>query len=374
MAIPTEPFYGCLCLETSDKHSLPLSDERQQKGFPLPEIHFNIWERGQKKEEAFLDIGLMLYPGDPAERIEIFLPWEFDASSIEDLSTRILGPNGVSAVFNEAWTSSAGVNSPGGFVTRNDGTVFTIVPYDYPQIGKRNHKNGFLHSIVFDVAKIAAMSTTASRNSRTTPDRMYVRVRVKNVPKSFYRVGINQGDAFGGGALYTTEIIDFRLNVRRGVPPAIESFLNGRFIEFSKVQLFLMKSRDQDIVFEDKLFRACRSLEDENFWAEYILPMNSPHAEVEQSRKHVQGSLGYQWRKTPDAGTLGVNEFGTLARFKSFRVNLKTASVFFALALLVGVIGNGAYDGLCWAGTKVYTWAKMPELDNEATPNKEAKP
>lgn len=350
MATLAQPFYGCLCLETASKHPLPPADQRQQAKIPLPEIHFNIWEEGIDTD-PFLDVGVMLAVNDPAEHIEIFLPWAFAAPDIEDLSARILGSNGVSAVFNEAWTTSSGVNSPGGFVTRGDGTVFTILPYDQPLIKKRQHRLGALHSIVLDVAQLARTSAATAANAGKPPDHMYVRFRVKGAPQSFYRVGIEQSDALGGGALNRTEIIDVRLNVRRGVPQAIEAFLNGRFIEFSKVQLFLMKSRNHDIVFEDKLFRACRSLEDENFWSEYILPKGSPPATIAKSLNQVKGSLGYQWKKTPDPGVSGVKEFGILARFKSFTISKRIGTLFLVLALLVGALGNAVYDLGKWALT-----------------------
>jgi hypothetical protein len=376
MATSTEAFYGCLCLEVADTRTVPPLNDRITRNIPLPEIHFNIWEEGGGNTEPFLDIGIMLATNDPAERIEIFLPWELKDAHIEDLSSRILGPGGVSAIFNEAWTSSTGSGCPGGFVTRgNGGGVFTIVPYDPPQIKKRQFQNEDFHSIVLDVGQLTAISNAAAVNAPTPPEQMYVRIRVKGVPQSFYRVGIDQGDALGGGALYRTEIIDFRLNVRRGVPTGIESSLRGRFLDFSKVQLFLMKSRDHDIAFEDKLFKACRSLEDEKFWAGYILARRHTPEELAASVRHVQGSLGYQWKKTPEGSQAGVKEFGTLARFKSFRVHRKTASLFLALALVVGAAGNGVYDGVSWiaeqvctAVKKVYTSTTTPNPDKEAKP------
>jgi hypothetical protein len=286
----------------------------------------------------------MLAINDPAERIEIFLPWGLAAGDIEDLSPRILAPNGVSAIFNEAWTSSAANNCPGGYVTRNDGSVFSIVPYDRPVVEIRNHPLGPLHSIVLDVPGLLRTSGVTTATAPRPADKMYVRIRVKKVPPKFYQVGIDQGDVFGGSLLNRTEIIDFRMNVRRGVPTAIESFLRGRFIEFSKVQLFLMKSRDQDIVFEDKLFKACRSLEDEKFWAEYILPYGSSSRASEKSRKRVQRSLGYQWTKSPGTSQTEFSEFGMLARFKSFKTKKRTIAVFVVLALVIGAAGNGVYD------------------------------
>jgi hypothetical protein len=344
MATAPEPFYGCLCLETTSSLNNPLPPVgiRQQSNIASPEIHFNIWEG--KGMDPFLDIGVMLDINDPAERIEIFLPWGIAAGDIEDLSPRILGPNGVSAVFNEAWTSSGANNCPGGYVTRTDGSIFSIVPYDRPIVETRNHSLGTLRSIVLDVTGLRAISAVTTAGAQRPAVKMYVRIRVKKVPPKFYQVGIDQGDVLGGSLLNRTEIIDFRMNVRRGVPAAIESFLRGRFIEFSKVQLFLMKSRDEDIVFEDKLFKACRSLEDEKFWAEYILPYGASSSASEKSRKRVQRSLGYQWTKIPVTSQTEFSEFGMLARFKSFRTKKRTIGLFVVLALVLGAAGNGVYD------------------------------
>ena len=346
MVTTSEPFYGCLCLETTSltsNGSLPQLRERQNSHIPLPEIHFNIWEEGTGTK-PFLDIGVMLAINDPAELIEIFLPWKLERGKIEDLSPRILAPCGVSAIFNEAWTSSSSTHNPGGYVTRNDGSVFSIVPYDQPVVQSRKHQLGELHSIVLDIPQLRTTSQTTAATVLSNLKLMYVRIRVKDVPQQFYRVGFDQGDALGGGTLNRTEIIDFRLNVRRGVPSAIESFLHGRFVEFSKVQLFLMKSRDQDIVFEDKLFKACRSLEDEKFWAEYILPFLSTTKAKDKSLRQIKGSLGYQWKKTPDSNQAEVSEFGMLARFKSFKMRKRAIVLFIIAALILGVAGNGMYD------------------------------
>ena len=362
MTTSSNSFYGCLCLETFSNATTPLQprDSRQQASppIPLPEIHFNIWEENAK--DAFLDIGLMVSTSDPAECIEIFLPWTVQDENIEDLSPRLLVHNGISAIFNEAWASSTAPNVLGGLVTRTDGSVFAVVPYNKPVISQRSHTLGTLHSIVL---QLGSLKTAAIASGGTkVPEQMYVRFRVKKVPPNFYRVGFDQGDALGGGALTRTEIIDFRLNVRRGVPVGIEHFLTGRFLEFSKVQLFLMKSRNQDIVFEDKLFRACRSLEDEAYWAEYILPLKPSDRTLKKSLQHVKGSLGYQWKKTPDSAQLAVSEFGMLARFKSFHMRKRTALLFLVVALFVGITGNLMYD----------TFVKPYIVDSILSPKDEA--
>ena len=175
---------------------------------------------------------------------------------------------------------------------------------------------------------------------------MYVRFRVKNVPEHFYRVTITPRDTIFLSSWQRTEIIDFRMNVRRGVPSGFEQLVNATFIDFKKVHLFLMKSSDQDIVFEDKLFRSCRSLEDEHFWANYSIDVNSKEEEKELSRKRVKNSLGYQWTKTIVNG-LPISEFGTLARFKNVRFGLVK---FVIAAGLVGALGNIAWDAVKYLG------------------------
>lgn len=143
-----------------------------------------------------------------------------------------------------------------------------------------------------------------------------------------------------------TEIIDFRLNVRRGVPLGLEHSI-GRFVQFAKVHLFLMKSRNQDIVFEDTLFKACRSLEDEKFWADYSLPKVADSRARKKNLAHVKKSLGYQWTKVSVAtagGTITpVKEYGILARYKDVRFGILK---FVLIALVVGALGNALWDAV----------------------------
>lgn len=308
----------------------------------LPEIHFNIWEEGVDTAPS-LDIGVMLDVNDPTSTIEIFLPWILKDDNVEDLYSRLSNGIGISVIFNEAWRTSSAANQLGTIVIRDGLPSFTVFPYK-PKVSVREFNEGTFYSVVLDVKKLAFSSAGAVANTPHVPNQMYVRFRIKNVPHNFYRVGFNQGDAFGGGALSRTEIIDFRLNIRRGVPVGLESILNGKFIEFSKVQLFLMKSKDQDIVFEDKLFRACRSLEDEGFWADYIQSKGASQKMLDKCLAHVKNSLGYQWRKTPETGHAEVSEFGILARFKSFKMRKRTIFLFVCIALILGAGGNAVYD------------------------------
>jgi hypothetical protein len=193
------------------------------------------------------------------------------------------------------------------------------------------------HVLSLDIAQLRTKSNGLSSSS----PKLYVRFRIRSVPKSFYCVGIAQRDRWWVSSSQRTEIIDFRLNVRRGVPADLERSI-GPFVDFSKVHLFLMKSREQDIVFEDTLFKSCRSLEDEEFWAGYS--SDGTEADKRNSLLNVKQSLGYQWSKKggPD-NKAPVKEFGILARFKKVEFGI---GKFLVWVLILGALGNALWDGI----------------------------
>jgi hypothetical protein len=310
----------------------------------LPELHLNIWEKRDWGciESAFLDVGVMLDTAETAQTLEFALPWKVENDDLEDLSLRLNEQGAVPAIFNESWVSS---NSNGGAGLVTDpisGEVFTVVQ-THNDLTVHDHNQGTKleqRTIRLNIPGIKTKSASAS----TAAKRMYVRFRVMNVPRNFYRVSINPKDRILLSSWQRTEIIDFRMNVRRGVPQGFDQLVKGEFVEFSKVHLFLMKSRDQDIVFEDKWFRACRSLEDEHFWANYSLPPLPNDWKRFWSRQRVKSSLGYQWTREPIPNkTNAVTEFGTLARFKSVRFGILK---FIVVAGLVGAVGNALWDGV----------------------------
>jgi hypothetical protein len=337
MADPSK-FYGLLVLATGRTVAPKL----------LPELHLNIWEKKSWGffESAFLDVGVMLDATDTAQTLEFVLPWSVKNTHLEDLSLRLQERGATPAIFNESWVSSAS-NGGAGLVTDPvSKEIFTVVE-THGDLLVYEHNKGTKqeqHSIRLNIPAIKKKAVTAS----ATAKRMYVRFRVKDVPRSFYRVSLNPRDWIFLSSWQRTEIIDFRMNVRRGVPVGFEQLLNGTFLEFSKVHLFLMKSRAQDIVFEDKWFRSCRSLEDEHFWAGYSLANNPNDWQRFWSRQRVKSSLGYQWTKVTDKNSAtgagaAVKEFGTLARFKDVRFGIIK---FIVVAGLVGATGNMFWDAV----------------------------
>lgn len=344
-------FYGLLVLTTGRTASPAI----------LPELHLNLWERGDAPWSftAFLDIGLMIDVNDTAQTFEFALPWEVKKDDLEDLSLKVLEQNAVPAIFNEIWSSTVS-NGRAGCVTISNSESFTVVEPNSDLL-VHEYNPGTNNRLVTIRLKIPGL-VNKSKSTFPAAQRLYVRFRIKNVPHSFYQVDISPKDRILLSSWQNTEIIDFRMNVRRGVPLSFDTNLGGEFAEFSKVHLFLMKSRDRDIVFEDKLFRACRSLEDEHFWAGYSLSGKWANLLSFWSRHHVKNSLGYQWTKTAHkdsaGGVVPVREFSTLARFKKVRFGLLS---FIIAALFVGAGGNAIWEGgkLKFGNTAFAKWVEQ---------------
>lgn len=349
----TEKF-GLLCYATGPAVTTPSVTAVDATSRPwLPEIHLNIWERDDSQAEQgkdFFDIGLMFDIQEPATTIELIFPWQVQADAIIDLSSSIAASDAVPAIFNESW----GVSGQGGdYVVYDPSNVspsFALVSIIGAWTAKKHdakwgagpaEKKIDVHSISIEIAELLKRAKTASMATNQPIEKLYTRFRVLNIQRDFYCVGADEGRSDISAVLrQRTEDIDFRLNVRRGAPPNLEKAL-GRFVEFSKVHLFLMRSRDKDIVFQDKLFKASRSLEDEDFWARYSLEkVAGTDAELTTNRERVKRSLGYQW-KSGGRG-IGVKEFGTLARFRVVKFAVRP---FLLWAVLIGVAGNLVLEG-----------------------------
>ncbi|MFH1987999.1 MAG: hypothetical protein ABIK25_10285 [Pseudomonadota bacterium] len=332
------PTYGLLCFARHPSGWIAPTNSP----FVLPEIHLNIWEQESSKKantaDSLLDIGLMLDVNDQTTSIELIFPIKINLSTVKDLSSVVSQPQAVPAIFNESWAvASMGTQGKDAVVYDPSGRSknFAIVSVE-GAIAETKHSGHDALSIsiqsLIQRGKIVANSTGHSI------ERVYIRFRLLEFKRDFYCVGTGQNtEKWWQPSWQRTEDIDFRINVRRGAPPGLEGTI-GSFLDFSKVHLFLMRSRAKDIIFQDKLFKASRSLEDEEFWAKYSIYGTT--TSLDASLKRVQNSLGYHWKS---ANPASVKEFGTLARFKIVEFGV---GKFVAVALIVGAMGNMLWDGL----------------------------
>ncbi|MEN9480447.1 MAG: hypothetical protein RLZZ298_1842 [Pseudomonadota bacterium] len=338
MATCPPPTYGLLCFAQNSSGSTTQSSGN----FLLPEIHLNIWEQVSNKKtnavNSSLDIGLMLDVNDQTTSIVLIFPAKIDLATVADLSTVVSQPQAVPAIFNESWAvTSIGTQGKDTVVYDPSGRSksFSIVSVE-GAISETTHTGHDALSI--SIQPLIQRGKMVANSTGHPIERVYIRFRLLEFKQDFYCVGSRQDtEKWWQPSWQRTEDIDFRINVRRGAPAGLEGTI-GHFLDFSKVHLFLMRSRDKDIIFHDKLFKASRSLEDEEFWAKYSI--YGTQMTPEASLKRVQNSLGYHWKSSC---TEPVKEFGTLARFKIVEFGV---GKFVAVALIVGAMGNMLWDGL----------------------------
>ena len=223
-----------------------------------------------------------------------------------------------------------------------DGTVFqgansAATPGTAIKQSNYTTPDGNRYGVTIEIKNLIKQATQAAASTKfNTVEKFYVRFRLRNADRGAYCVGVNDVTNWWGPSWQRTDVIDFRVNVRRGAPTNIENIVNGSFMEFSKIQLFMMRDRNQDIAYQDKLFKACRSLEDEEFWASYSF---NDKDNVNKVRGNVKRSMGYQW-KYDDEGK-PVREFGIAARFKVVEFGI---GKYILTALILGAFGSGLWD------------------------------
>ncbi|WP_155518332.1 hypothetical protein [Ralstonia solanacearum] len=303
-----------------------------------------------------MDIGMMIGDRDLTDAVQIDLPWKIDISDISDLGARLNGEKTIAAIFNE--------------VVHYDG----FAEGNFANISFRRDDEEFgdftllrLNSRFYDLQKVflsdgGIVSQLTIRLPKPVDEhkpRAYIRLRIRGVPKEMYTSTFRQQDRSLLSSSTETRIVDFRINVRRGVPDELLSgYDTAQFPQFSKIHCFLTTERGDECVFQSKNYNGCRSLVDEDVWNEYIKRDMRDGVPPEMS---VSNYLGYQWTASykpsaVDKNTTsssektapppGVKDLAVLGRFSKTTSGPLYIARFLMLGLLFGVSGNALWGVL----------------------------
>lgn len=333
-----------------------------------PELHINIWEIKTKflsKKSSLLDIGFKFNIENNTKKLILVFPWKIESKDLLDLSSKFETNNALRAVFNENYSCTHKTQEGGYVVKENTKTLFNIIEILVNNIEIKNHtinlcnqKKEIFSSLEFDISDLKRIS----QDIDNTSSYFYFRLRISNIPDIFYKSKISYFKQLITGASTLLQLIDFRVNVRRDIPDEIfkeTKYRPNDLLEFKKIHLFLMKPKKEKITFENKYFIACRSLENETYWAEY-----SGHR-----RKIIKQSLGYQWTEKikTDNNTKRYDGLTILARFESLKFNLWVYA--FAILFLGFLSGLSTNYFLNWItdDTKI----EMQLKDTDLSPNLE---
>lgn len=315
---------------------------------PKDELHVNLWEVAGRQ---FLDIGVMINTPENIKAVQIDLPWKFDKTKVFDLGSRLVGEKIVAAIFNEVVrydgandSSFARVSFP---QSNNDTGNFSLI--------RLNSNNFVTNPIALSEGGSSTQLTVALEQAPESEDnlRCYIRFRIIDIPEGIYTAKFYQKDRNLLSSSLETRIVDFRINVRRGVPEDVLSARTDLFFpRWKKIHLFLTVDRAREMTFDSENFIACRSLEDEEIWNSYIALDN--HSTERQCS--VSDYLGYQWTVKASKRDIGesvveyvpAKDLVALARFSQVTSSGWYMFRFIILALAVGASGSGVWE--IWKG------------------------
>lgn len=314
----------------------PLNEKKRND-----ELHINIWEIGDKTSGPFMDIGVMISSRDHTGFVQVDLPWEVKKRDLSDLGAKLNGEKSVAAIFNEVVHYDG--FAEGNFANisfRKDGK--DEKPFSLLRLNSELFKIEYVHlsngatSTRLMVEIPRPHPETLNKDKRISA---YVRFRIRNVPEEMYTSTFEQKDRTIISSRTVTRIIDFRINVRRGVP---EELLSGsetvEFPQFERIHCFLTTDRSEDCSSQGKTYMGYRSLMDEDVWNEYI---RLDHRERISEENSVSNYLGHQWTASNENG---VKDLIVLGRFSKTKSGIGLIIRFILLGIIFGATGNGVWE------------------------------
>ncbi|KQT42611.1 MULTISPECIES: hypothetical protein [unclassified Methylophilus] len=326
-----------------------LKDGFTQPIKPLDELHINLWEIGK----PFIDMGLMISQWKEIDSIEITIPWRLDDSNVYDLGTSLNSEQSIAAIFNESvqYNGRADTNialvhllknaediANQSTAIQNKFLLLRLAPQDitisYTNLSTKDEITNL---------KIKIPALKPYEIYKENIDRLYVRFRIINIPRNFYQSIFCQPDSNILSSYVSTRIVDFRINVRRGIPK--ELLINSDKVIFpplKKIHFFLTINRNQECIFQGQNFVGCRSLTDEEIWNYYVESHSDSDKDVRDS---VRNYLGYQWTKSNiQDENYPVKDLVALGRFSETSSGILHICRFIFLGLGFGMAGNGLWE------------------------------
>lgn len=316
------------------------------------ELHVNLWEISKSTVKPFIDIGVMIGKRAEVGALIIDLPWKVELKDVSDLGARLNGEKSVAAIFNEVvhYDGFAEGNFANISFRKDDKDVkpFSLLRLNSQLFEVREiFLDGGLSATRLTIRIPEVLPTVPAENRRKSA---YVRFRIRNVPSKVYENIFTQKDRTLISSNTVNRIIDFRINVRRGVP---EELLSGNekltFPSFSKIHCFLTTERDEECISQSKSYVGYRSLMDEEIWNEYVRLDSTRAISAENS---VRNYLGYQWTAN-EKDDVPVKDLIVLGRFSKRKSNHFLIARFILLGVLFGGAGNGVWEIINKCGVTV---------------------
>ncbi|WP_233959240.1 hypothetical protein [Pectobacterium versatile] len=328
--------------ESNDENNGPVLHEIKLDD----ELHVNLWEVGASNPSPFMDVGVMIHDHENIDEIVVDLPWIVDKKDINDLGSKLNGEKSVAAIFNEvvhydgfAEGNFANISFRRNGIDEKPFSLFRLNSQSF-KVEEMNLSNETLSSrLIIKLPKYLVKISEKDRRKSA-----YIRFRIKNVPTTVYTVNFVQTDKALISSNIETRIIDFRINVLRGVPE--ELMYGNDNLQFpqklKRIHCFLTTIRNEECISVSKYYNGYRSLVDEDIWNEYIKLDNSVSSKELNS---VKDYLGYQWTVKGEKDE-HIKDLIVLGRFSKKSSDITSILRFIVIVILLGAIGSGIFESL----------------------------
>lgn len=312
------------------------------------ELHVNLWEMGKHPVNPFMDIGVMIGNRASVGHLVVDLPWSVELKDISDLGARLNGEKSVAAIFNEVvhYDGFAEGNFANISFRKNNSDV---KPFSLLRLNSQHFESIKMYlsdgspASRLTIKIPSLLSTIEPKNIRKSA---YIRFRIRNIPEKVYTNVFSQKDRTLISSTTETRIVDFRINVRRGIP---EELLSGDerlyFPEFDKIHCFLTTERSEECISQSQNYSGYRSLMDEDVWNEYVRLDTAIGISAENS---VRNYLGYQWTAASEVLKNGqikkVKDLIVLGRFSKVKSDATSIIRFVFLVIILGAAGSGSWE------------------------------
>lgn len=308
-------------------------------------LHVNIWELPKKrrcilrsaKPGCCVDFGLLIKNYRQLSAVMIAIPFVIKPDDFQDLSPLLGKVDGLcNAIFNRV--ASFTQKTPMG---KNGSTAYTLTVNDvmpngavlYPLKADKNLKieGGFSYVSL-------ELDSLSLQSDQTQLKDLYIRFRIKGETLAKQLLSpITKANLFLESGFKKTEMIDFKINEIRNIDQAITNKVETdgfKPASFQRVYFFIMEAATNEVDAAG-INAECRKLED--IWEKYI-------------GTSVSNTVAYQWEKR------AKEENGSIKPFMSFSqltkvtysgTNWKIIALYIVAVLLLSILSNWFYDGLC---------------------------
>lgn len=305
-------------------------------------VHVNLWkiDKEDQKNCHFIDIGLLFKKEkivgsnepvednsssiddktlctplpDDSNQIKIYLPFPIKKDSVIDLYDKIITKNSIVDIFNKSTLKlkideKQSYTEIEGYLEEKEGPLF---------VSSSRIRIDSIEDNIVHITPIHSME-----------DNFYIRIRVNLdaiTVEQFSQI-YHPKTSFLLPSFKEIEHVSFSINERRGLPPTPSYGIANSELKIKRVDFFLVRESEAEILSQHSPFKRCRELE-HNLW----------HAYLPDKAKDFDRKLAYHWQEGDGVKT--IEHFGAFAKFSYNADGFKVIVIYTITVILLGAFAG----------------------------------